>query len=84
MSKPLKNKLKSASAGHNFDVVLNYTDGSRYLLNMADVIDRGPWTKQLRDREVFESVAVTPHGAIEWSNGFDVAPEYIRQHARPL
>lgn len=56
---------------------LEFNDGRVKEVNLAKEL-YGEVFEPLRDREVFQKVALNPEtGTIEWPNGADLAPEFL-------
>jgi len=68
------------SVKHLRDFVLRVelSDGSAVIVDLADDLD-GEVFEPLRDPGLFQRVRVNPEtGTIEWPNGADLAPEFLR------
>jgi len=69
------------SVKHLRDFVLRVelSDGSAVIVDLADDLD-GEVFEPLRDPRLFQEVRVNPEtGTIEWPNGADLAPEFLRK-----
>lgn len=62
-----------------FRLRVRFTDGSEGVHDFAALVDEsGPMVEPLRDRAYFARVFLE-FGAPTWPNGFDIAPEWLRQ-----
>jgi hypothetical protein len=73
--------LHVTSVRHLREFVLRVelSDGSAVIVDLADELD-GEVFEPLRDPDLFGKVRVNPEtGTIEWPNGADLAPEFLRK-----
>lgn len=63
---------------------LTFNDGVMLDIELKDEL-HGPIFEPLKDRSYFQQVAVNPEtNTIEWPNGADFAPEFLRELGREL
>jgi len=71
-----------------FQVALDFTDGSRGIVDLAPLIGgRGGVFQVLQDQAYFATVAVDPEaGTLVWPNGVDLDPDmlYEAAHESPV
>ena len=67
---------------HQLRVV--FDDGSRVELDLSDAL-HGEVFLPLRDPDFFQRVFLNPEtGTVEWPNGADLAPTFLRERGREL
>jgi hypothetical protein len=68
-----------AKAPPDYRLWLRFSDATQGVVDLGDFIDMDPRqiVRQLRDPVVFASLIVDPETVV-WSNGFDLAPEFLR------
>lgn len=71
--------IKAIARGDS-SVEVTFADGSQGVLDLADLIGRGPW-KKLRDPEFFK-LAHAAYDTVVWTDDVDLAPEYVWEHAK--
>ena len=71
--------IKRAEYIRGKSLVLEFVEyAGKYTIDMQDYIDTKPFrlVKELNDESKFSDFRLD-HGVICWSNGFDIAPEYL-------
>jgi hypothetical protein len=58
-------------------ILVSFSDGAKSLVNLADYLD-GEVFEPLKDVDFFKSFVVTGN-TVEWPNGADIAPEFLRE-----
>ena len=63
---------------------LRFSDGLEGEVDLKDFVetDSRPIVAALRDHAAFAAIRVEMDTVV-WENGFDLAPEYLRAHAKP-
>lgn len=64
-----------------FQLEVRFTDGTQGVISIQDRLF-GPMFEPLRDRALFEQVAIDEFGAICWPNGADLAPDALYDRLR--
>lgn len=63
----------------DFNLRITFSDGSTRVVDLSDQLD-GEVFEPLRDPAFFSAVRINPEtGTIEWPNGADFAPEFLRE-----
>lgn len=63
----------------DFKLRITFSDGSTRVVDLSDQLD-GEIFEPLRDPAFFSGVRINPEtGTIEWPNGADFAPEFLRE-----
>ncbi len=64
---------------------IRFSDGSEGDVDLKSFIeaDQRPIVAALRDPAVFQAIRVEADTVI-WENGFDLAPEFLRERAEPV
>lgn len=62
----------------NYHIWLKFQDGYEKVVNMQPFIGKG-FTEELLDPDNFHKVQIEPGGGLEWYNGFDVCPNFLRE-----
>ena len=63
---------------------VRFSDGTAGVVDLSELIasDPRPIVRDLRDPTAFAAIRVEMDTVV-WENGFDLAPEFLREHARP-
>ncbi|MFN6944945.1 MAG: DUF2442 domain-containing protein [Cytophagaceae bacterium] len=62
----------------NYHIWLKFQDGHAKTVNIRPHIGKG-FTQELLDGKEFKKVRIEEGGGLEWENGFDMCPNYLRQ-----
>ncbi len=83
---PLHPRITKVVVTGPFQVVLDFTDGSRGIADLAPLIGgRGGVFGPLQDQTYFATVAVDPDaGTLVWPNGVDLDPDMLYEAAHGL
>ena len=74
----------SARPLRDYALRLEFTDGAVVDIDLSDEL-HGEMFEPLRDPNVFAQVTVNPEtGTVEWPNGADFAPEFLRTAGREV
>jgi hypothetical protein len=60
-------------------LLLKFNDGESKIIDFRPLIGRGI-SDQLLDKEYFKLVAIDNGGGIEWPNGMDFCPNFLKEH----
>ncbi|HGF5190427.1 TPA: DUF2442 domain-containing protein [Vibrio parahaemolyticus] len=72
--------VKDAIWIKDFLFYVELSDDSRGIVDFQELVDKHPMFKQIVDDDKQEYYAVTDNYTIEWYNGADIAPEWIKEH----
>jgi len=63
---------------------VRFSDGAAGVVDLAGLIasDLRPVVQALRDPAAFAAIRVEMDTVV-WENGFDLAPEFLREHVKP-
>ena len=74
----------SAKPLRDYALRLEFTDGAVVDIDLSDEL-HGEMFEPLRDPNFFAQVSVNPEtGTVEWPNGADFAPEFLRTSGREV
>ena len=73
--------VDDARALAGYRLWLRFSDGLEGEVDLSDLInaDVRPIVRALKDPDVFAAIRVALDTVV-WDNGFDLAPEYLREH----
>ena len=73
-----------AKALPDYRLQVRFSDGTEGNIDLREFIesDERPIVKALRDRSAFAAIRVEMDTVV-WENGFDLAPEFLRERLRP-
>ena len=76
--------VTEAKALPDYRLQVRFSDGAQGEIDLREFIesDLRPIVKALRDRATFAAIRVEMDTAV-WANGFDLAPELLRQRMKP-
>ena len=60
-------------------LLLKFNDGESKIIDFRPLIGEGIST-QLLDKEYFKLVSIDNGGGIEWPNGMDFCPNFLKEH----
>jgi len=61
----------------NYYIWLKFQDGYEKTVNIKPLIGNG-FTKELLDETNFKKVKIESGGGLEWYNGYDMCPNFLR------
>jgi hypothetical protein len=61
----------------NYYIWLKFQDGHEKTVNIKPLIGSG-FTKELLDETNFQKVKIESGGGLEWYNGYDICPNFLR------
>ena len=73
------NKIIEVKSLEDFLLVLKFSDGETKEINFKPLIGEGI-SAQLLDKEYFKKVAIDNGGGIEWPNGMDFCPNFLKDY----
>jgi len=62
----------------NYHIWLKFQDGYEKVVNIRPLIGQG-FTKELFDNNNFNRVTIESGGGLEWFNGYDICPNFLRE-----
>ena len=73
-----------AKALPDYRLQVRFSDGAEGDIDLREFIesDARPIVKALRDRSAFVAIRVEMDTVV-WANGFDLAPEFLRERLKP-
>jgi len=82
VGKPIP-RITAVTAGESLTVIITWESGHSETIDLAPLILAKKWFKPLRDRAVFERVAVEDHGSgICWGDDLDMASYTLERLAQ--
>ena len=72
------NKLIAIKVLGDYILCLQFQDGESKTINFLPLIGKGI-SALLLDKEYFKQVAIDNGGGIEWPNGFDFCPNFLKE-----
>ena len=73
------NKIIAIKISGDYTLTLQFQDGGTKTINFQPLIGKGV-SAALLDKEYFKQVAIDNGGGIEWPNGFDFCPNYLKEY----
>lgn len=72
------NKIIAIKVLQNFHLWLRFHDGYEKTVNIKPLIGKG-FTEELLEEQEFGKVKIEIGGGLEWENGFDICPNFLRE-----
>jgi hypothetical protein len=72
------NEIKEVKVLQNFHIWFKFHDGYEKSVNILPLIGKG-FTKELLNEKEFMKIRIESGGGLEWENGFDICPNYLRE-----
>ena len=73
------NKIIAIKLLGDYILSLQFHDGESKTINFQPLIGKGV-SAALLDKDYFKQVAIDNGGGIEWPNGFDFCPNYLKEY----
>jgi hypothetical protein len=73
------NKIIELKLLGDFLLLLKFNDGESKNIDFRSLIGQGI-SSQLLDKEYFKQVAIDNGGGIEWPNGMDFCPNFLKEY----
>jgi hypothetical protein len=73
------NKIIELKLLGDFLLLLKFNDGESKNIDFRSLIGEGI-SSQLLDKEYFKQVAIDNGGGIEWPNGMDFCPNFLKEY----
>lgn len=74
------NKIIEAIVLSEFKILLTFLDGEKKVIDFEPLIGSGI-SSALLDITYFRQVQIDNGGGIEWPNGFDFCPNYLKDYS---
>lgn len=68
----------------DYRIWVRFSDGAEGVVDLGNfvAVDQRPIVQALRDPAAFAAIRVDSDTVV-WENGFDLAPEFLREHVKP-
>ncbi|MEI6816076.1 MAG: DUF2442 domain-containing protein [Bacteroidota bacterium] len=73
------NKILEIKVVSDYCIWIKFNDGSVKVVDFKDIIGQG-LSKELLNKDYFMKVAIESGGGLEWPNGFDVCPNFLKDY----
>ncbi len=73
------NKIISFKIFENYHIWILFQDGESTTINFLPLIGKGI-SSLLLDKEYFAKAAIDNGGGLEWPNGVDFCPNFLKEH----
>lgn len=73
------NKIIDIKFAGDFELSLKFNDGESKTINFEPLIGKGI-SSQLPDKKYFRKVSIDNGGGIEWPNGMDFCPNFLKEY----
>ena len=73
------NKIVELIYENNYELWMRFNDGASQTIDFKTLIGKGISSKLL-DVDYFKLAKIDNGGGIEWPNGFDFCPNYLREN----
>ena len=74
------NKIVAFTVLDQFNIKLQFQDGETKIIDFKPLIGRGISAK-LSDASYFEKVSIDIGGGLEWPNGMDFCPNFLKDYS---
>lgn len=72
------NKVTHVTYQEDYTLLIGFSDGALKRIDFRPFIGKG-MSAALLDKAYFQLVRIDQGGGIEWPNGFDFCPNYLRE-----
>ena len=73
------NKIISIEVLKSYKILLQFQDGESKTIDFYSLIGKGI-SASLLNEDFFKQVRIDNGGGIEWPNGFDFCPNYLKEY----
>lgn len=73
------NKIIDIKLVGDFLLSIKFNDGEFKTINFEPLIGKGI-SSQLRDKEYFRKISIDIGGGLEWPNGMDFCPNFLKDY----
>ena len=77
------NKIIAFKIQDNFKILLQFLDGESKVIDFTNLIGKGI-SAPLLDNDYFNQVSIDNEGGLEWPNGMDFCPNFLKDHTSDL
>jgi hypothetical protein len=77
------NKVIAFKVQENFRIWIQFQDGESKTIDFEPLIGKGV-SAPLLDKEYFKLVSIDAGGGLEWPNGMDFCPNYLKEYSPEL
>lgn len=77
------NKVVGFKTMENFHIWVQFQDGESKLIDFKPLIGKGI-SVALLDKEYFSKVSIDNGGGLEWPNGMDFCPNFLKEYSPDL
>ena len=77
------NKVISFKVQDNYRVWIQFQDGESKIIDFQSLIGKGV-SAPLLDKDYFNLVSINAGGGLEWPNGMDFCPNYLKGYNSEL
>jgi len=74
------NKIVAFTLLNQFNIKIQFQDGETKIIDFSPLIGKGISAKLL-DASFFEKVTIDDGGGLEWPNGMDFCPNFLKDYA---
>lgn len=74
------NKIISFKVQENYRIWLEFLDGKSKVIDFEPLIGKGV-SNLLLDKNYFNQVSIDNGGGLEWPNGMDFCPNFLKEYA---
>lgn len=72
------NRIVAFQVREDYHIWISFQDGETKVVDFEPLIGKGV-SAPLLDKEYFKQVSIDDGGGLEWPNGMDFCPNYLRQ-----
>jgi hypothetical protein len=72
------NRIVAFQVQDDYHIWIRFQDGETKVVDFEPLIGKGV-SAPLLDKEYFKQVSIDDGGGLEWPNGMDFCPNYLRQ-----
>ena len=72
-------KIIAFKIGEDFQIWLQFQDGESKVIDFTTLIGKGI-SAALLDRDYFDQVSIDNGGGLEWPNGMDFCPNFLKEY----
>ena len=73
------NKIIAFKIQDNFQIRLQFQDGESKVIDFTTLIGKGI-SEPLLDKDYFNQVSIDNGGGLEWPNGMDFCPNFLKDY----
>jgi hypothetical protein len=77
------NKIIAFKIQDNFQIWLHFQDRESKVIDFTTLIGKGI-SEPLLDKDYFNQVSIDNGGGLEWPNGMDFCPNFLKDHTSDL